>query len=136
MERVLDSDHTAVQPLRQLVAQAREPADAALRQRAAERLIEIDPFDAGAHSALGDLALARQDIPVALRELQVAVDAGPPNPAEALTSLAEATLKSGQRDQARRHLIKALETTPRHERAQELLLHIIDGGTPEGEQPR
>lgn len=134
MEKVLEGDHTAAQPLRQLVSQAREPGDAALRQRAAERLIEIDPFDAAAHSALGELALARQDIPVALRELQVAVDAGPPNPAEALTSLAEATLRTGQRDQARRHLIKALETTPRHERAQELLLHILDGGAPGGGQ--
>ena len=69
-----------------------------------------------------------------MRELQAAVDAGPPNPAEALTSLAEATLRTGQRDQAKRHLIKALETTPRHERAQELLLQIIeradDGGQP------
>jgi tetratricopeptide (TPR) repeat protein len=133
MEKVLEMDHTAAQPLRQLVSQARTPEDAALRQRAAERLIEIDPFDAAAHTALGELALARQDVPVALRELQAAVDAGPPNPAEALTSLAEATLRSGQRDQARRHLIKALETTPRHERAQDLLLQIIEGS---GGQPR
>jgi cellulose synthase operon protein C len=130
MERVLDGDHTAAQPLRQLLTLSRAPEDAALRQRAAERLIEIDPFDAAAHTALGDLALARNDVPTALRELQAAVDAGPPNPAEALTSLAEATLKAGQRDAARRHLIKALESTPRHERAQELLLQIVDGGQP------
>jgi len=136
MEKVLEVDHTAAQPLRQLVAQARTPEDSALRQRAAERLIEIDPFDATAHTALGELALARQDVPVALRELQAAVDAGPPNPAEALTSLAEATLRSGQRDQARRHLIKALESTPRHERAQELLLQIIEGGPSGGGQAR
>ncbi len=130
MEQVLDSDHTAAQTMRQLVAQARAPEDAALRRRAAERLIEIDPFDASAHTALGDLALARGDLPAALRELQAAVDAGPPNPAEALTSLAEATLRSGAPDRAKAHLIKALESTPRHERAQELLLRIIE--TPSG----
>ncbi len=135
MVKVLESDHTALQPLRQLVAQATAPDDRALRQRAAQRLIEIDPFDAAAHTALGELALARQDIPVALRELQAAVDAGPPNPAEALTSLAEATMMTGQRDQAKRHLIKALETTPRHERAQELLLQIVEGSAGGG-QPR
>ncbi|WP_396623847.1 tetratricopeptide repeat protein [Luteitalea sp.] len=128
MVEVLDRDHTAVSTLRQLVAQARGGDDAALRQRAAERVIEIDPFDPGAHTALGELALSRGDLPTALRELQAAVDAGPANPAEALTSLAEATLRSGQRDDAKRHLIKALETTPRHERAQELLLQIVDGG--------
>jgi len=130
MEQVLEGDHTAAQPLRQLLTLSRAAEDAALRQRAAERLIEIEPFDAAAHTALGDLALARNDVPTALRELQAAVDAGPSNPAEALTSLAEATLKSGQRDTARRHLIKALESTPRHERAQELLLRIVDGGQP------
>jgi tetratricopeptide (TPR) repeat protein len=135
MEEVLERDHTAAQALRQLVAQARGPGDTALRQRAAERLIEVDPFDAAAHTALGDLALQRGDVPVALRELQAAVDAGPPNPAEALTSLAEATLRSGQRDQAKRHLIRALESTPRHERAQELLLQIVEGSaTPGGER--
>lgn len=134
MEEVLARDHTAAQALRQLVAQARAPEDEALRQRAAERIIEIDPFDAAAHTALGDLALKRGDVPVALRELQAAVDAGPPNPAEALTSLAEATMRTGRNDDARRHLIRALETTPRHERAQDLLLRIIEGGsTPEGE---
>jgi tetratricopeptide (TPR) repeat protein len=132
MEQVLEHDHTALQPLRQLLALAKAPDDVALRQRAAERLIEIDPFDAAAHTVLGELALARGDVQTALRELQVAVDAGPPNPAEALTALAEATLKTGQRDVAKRHLIKALESTPRHERAQELLLSIIEGGAPGG----
>jgi cellulose synthase operon protein C len=134
MEHVLEHDHTATQPLRQLLAIARGPEDAALRQRAAERLIEIDPFEASAHTALGDLALARGDIGMALRELQAAVDAGPANPAEALTSLAEATLKTGRPDTAKGHLIKALETTPRHERAQELLLQIIEGGAGGGQQ--
>ena len=126
LAQVLDGDHTAAQALRQLLTITRGPEDAAVRQRAAERIIEIDPFDATAHTVLGDLALTRGDLPVALRELQAAVDAGPPNPAEALTSLAEATLAAGQRDAAKQHLIKALETTPRHERAQELLLRIIE----------
>ncbi len=125
-ERVLEHDHTAAQALRQLLALARAPEDAALRERTAARLIEVDPFDASAHTALGELALARGDHAVALRELQAAVDAGPPNPAEALTSLAEATLETGQQDAAKKHLIRALETAPRHERAQELLLRIVE----------
>ncbi len=133
LEHVLDHDHTAVQSLRQLLTVARAPEDAALRQRTAERLIEVDPFDASAHSVLGELALARGEIALALRELQAAVDAGPANPAEALTSLAEATLGTGQRDAAKKHLIRALETTPRHERAQELLLRIVD--EPGGQEP-
>lgn len=135
MARLLDVDHTAAQPLRQLVALAREAGDDVQRKQAADRLIEIDPFDAAAHSALGELALARGDLAEALRELQTAVDAGPPNPAEALTSLADVTLRTGDAALARQHLIRALEGTPRYERAQELLLQIVDGQHGGGEQP-
>lgn len=128
MQEVLARDPTGAQPIRQLLALARDASDDVQRQKAAERLIEIDPFDAAAHSTLGELALARGDLTMALRELQTAVDAGPPNPAEALTSLAEATLKTGERDAAKQHLIRALEATPRYERAQDLLLQVIESG--------
>lgn len=127
MARLLEVDHTAAQPLRQLVALARDAGDDAQRKQAADRLIEIDPFDAAAHTALGELALARGDLDEALRELQTAVEAGPANPAEALTSLADVTFRTGQVDQAKQHLIRALESTPRYERAQDLLLQIVDG---------
>lgn len=127
MARLLEVDHTAAQPLRQLLALARDAGDDTQRKQAADRLIEIDPFDAAAHTALGELALARGDVDVAMRELQTAVDAGPANPAEALTSLADVTLRTGQVDQAKQHLLRALEATPRYERAQDLLLRIVDG---------
>lgn len=135
MARLLEIDNTAAQPLRQLLALARDAGDAAQRKAAAERLIEIDPFDAAAHSALGELALARGDLDTALRELETAVAADPPNPAEALTSLAEVTLRTGQTMTARQHLIRALESTPRYERAQELLLRIVDGEVGGGVRP-
>lgn len=135
MARLLEVDHTAAQPLRQLLVLAREAGDDLQRQQAASRLIEIDPFDAAAHSALGELALARGDVDAALRALRTAVEAGPPNPSEALTSLAEATLRSGDPSGAKEHLLRALESTPRYERAQELLLRVIDGLEPGGVQP-
>lgn len=129
LARLLEVDHTGAPPLRELVALARDAGDDAQRKLAADRLIEIDPFDAAAHSALGELALARGDLAEAQRELQTAVDAGPPNPAEALTSLADVTLRSGDVAQAKQHLLRALESTPRYERAQDLLLQIVDGPT-------
>jgi predicted Zn-dependent protease len=110
-----------------MLALAREAGDDVQRTQAATRLIEIDPFDAAAHSAIGEIALARGDVDEALRALRTAVEAGPPNPAEALTSLAEAMLRSGEPDGAKDHLLRALESTPRYERAQELLLDVIDG---------
>lgn len=135
MARLLDVDHTAAHSLRQLLVLAREADDPVQRKRAADRLIEIDPFDAAAHTALGELALARGDLEESLRELQAAVDAGPTSPAEALTSLAEVTLRTGQEDVAREHVIRALESTPRYERAQELLLRIVDGTTEREKKP-
>ena len=132
MARLLEVDHTAAQPLRELVTLARDAGDDVQRKLAADRLIEIDPFDAAAHSALGELALARGDVDEALRELQTAVDAGPPNPAEALTSLADVTMRTGDVTRAKHHLLRALESAPRHERAQELLLQIVDGPSGRG----
>jgi len=43
------------------------------------------------------------------------------------TDLAEAYLRAGRPDDARKHAILALEQAPRFERAQELLLQIVDG---------
>ena len=43
------------------------------------------------------------------------------------TDLAEAYLRAGRPDDARKHAILALEKAPRFERAQELLLQMVDG---------
>jgi cellulose synthase operon protein C len=87
----------------------------------------IDPFDAAAHAALGRLAIARKDSPLALREFRAALAAGPADPAPAHCDLAEALLMNGDRVDAKKEVIAALEIAPTYERAQDLLLKIVDG---------
>jgi tetratricopeptide (TPR) repeat protein len=92
-----------------------------------ERVVALDPFDAGAHSALGRLALQREDDRTAAREFRVALAAGPADPAAAHCDLAESYLMSGDKDQAKRQTLAALEIAPSYERAQELLLKLVEG---------
>jgi tetratricopeptide (TPR) repeat protein len=127
LELVLNEGHTAMEAARRLLTLAREAGDQVRLQRAAERISALDPFDASAHTELGRAALARQDTAQALRELELALRLGSADPAAAHADLAEAYLQAGQPDAVRRHAISALEIAPRFERAQELLLKIVDG---------
>jgi Tfp pilus assembly protein PilF len=51
----------------------------------------------------------------------------PVDPALAHTELAESYLKSGNRTEARRQTLAALEIAPSYERAQSLLLTLAEG---------
>lgn len=127
LDEQLVRDHTSIEPVRQLLQIAQEQGDEARLERAARRLIEIAPFDAELHSTLGRLALDRGDFQTAVRELQTAIDAGPPDIAAAHTELAEAYWHAGRRAETKKHAIAALEVAPRYERAQELLLAVVEG---------
>jgi tetratricopeptide (TPR) repeat protein len=91
------------------------------------RIVVIDPFDAAAHTALGRIAVGRKDTALALREFRAALAAGPADPAPAHCDLAEVLLLSGQRAEAKKAVLAALEIAPTYERAQELLLKIVEG---------
>jgi len=51
----------------------------------------------------------------------------PVDPAMAYTDLAESYFKSGNRTEARKQTLAALEIAPSYERAQDLLLKIAEG---------
>jgi cellulose synthase operon protein C len=127
LELVIAEGHTAMEAARQLLALAQKNSDSERAGRAAVRIAALDPFDASAHAELGRLAVARQDSASAVRELELALRLGARDPAAAHTDLAEAYLQAGQPDAVRRHAIAALEIAPRYERAQELLLKVVDG---------
>jgi Flp pilus assembly protein TadD len=92
-----------------------------------DRIVSLDPFDGAAHAEMGRLALARDEGAAAIRSLELALSLNPNDPVAVHTDLAEAYLLSGQLDAVRRHAIAALELAPRYERAQELLLRVVDG---------
>jgi Flp pilus assembly protein TadD len=123
LRALLTYDHTNVAAARQLAvlsADAPEDHDFALRLVA-----DLDPFDAGVHGQLGRRLVAKSQFDEALIEFQAALALGPPNVAEVHTDMAEALLKLGRRDDAKRSALSALKEAPTYARAQDLLLAAI-----------
>ncbi|MGQ0734717.1 MAG: tetratricopeptide repeat protein [Acidobacteriota bacterium] len=129
--RALDAmtlvDHTAVDAARQLVTLLESENDQARLASALRRVVAIDPFDSGAHTALGRLALGAGQPADAVRAFRVALAAGPLDAASAHADLAEGLLQSGDRAAAKREALAALEIAPTYQRAQDLLLKLVEG---------
>ena len=127
---LLEHDHTAIDAARRLAALADRAGDQDAARAAYDRIVAIDPFDASAHMAAGRQALARRDLPVALRQFRAALVSGVQDRATAHCELAEALLLAGRPDEARKEALAALEIAPMYERAQDLLLKAVE--QPEG----
>ncbi|MBI4477395.1 MAG: tetratricopeptide repeat protein [Acidobacteria bacterium] len=127
LEGLLAVDHTDVQSARDLAAIVDADADPVRARLAYDRVVAIDPFDAGAHVALGRLAFKQQEFPAAVREFRAALAGGTVDLAEVHCDLSESYLKNGDAAQAKREAVRALEIAPTYERAQELLLQAMEG---------
>jgi tetratricopeptide (TPR) repeat protein len=121
LRALLTYDHTNVNAARKMAAlsagKSADDEDFALRI-----VTDLDPHDAGAHAVLGRRLLAKSDFAGALVEFQATIALGPTNLAEAHADLAEAYLKLGRRDEARKSALAALKEAPTFARAQDLLL--------------
>jgi tetratricopeptide (TPR) repeat protein len=127
LQALVGDDHTNIAAARRLVPLARRLGDQTALALAYDRIVTLDPFDAASHSAYGRLAWERRDLPLAVREFRAAVDAGPVDPVPARCDLAEALLAAGERSEAKLSVLAALEAAPTYERAQQLLLRIVEG---------
>ena len=94
------------------------------------RIAAIDPFDADAHAELGRLAMLRNDTDAASREFRVVIALAPVDRTAAFTDLAESYYQGGRRAEAKKLTLAALEIAPAYERAQELLLKLVEEGRP------
>jgi tetratricopeptide (TPR) repeat protein len=123
------NDFNNVEAARQLADLLRESetTDPAKLLPVYRRIAAIDPFDAGAHAALGRLAMQRNEPENASREFRAVIALNPVDRAAAYTDLAESYYKSGRKADAKKHTLAALEIAPSYERAQELLLKLVDG---------
>jgi cellulose synthase operon protein C len=126
LKALLADDHTNIEAARRLVPLARRLGDQGALALAFDRIVTLDPFDSATHSAYGRLAVERRDMVLAAREFRAAVDAGPVDPVPAQCDLADALLASGDRTGARQAVLVALEAAPTYERAQQLLLRIVE----------
>jgi tetratricopeptide (TPR) repeat protein len=128
---VLAADFDNVDAARRLASLLREAGvtDPARLRPVYARIVAIDPFDGGAHAALGRLALAHDDVDAASREFRTVLALGPADEAGARTDLAESYFKAGKRAEAKKQTLAALEIAPTYERAQTLLLKL--SGSPD-----
>jgi tetratricopeptide (TPR) repeat protein len=120
---LLDSDHTNIDAARRLLQIGQEAGDEAAQTFALARIVALDPFDASAHVGWGQIALKRKDSLAAIREFRAALATGAPDKAARHCDLGESYLLAGQKAEAKKQALLALELAPSYERAQELLLN-------------
>jgi len=105
-------------------AQARKDFDRAVYYF--ERAIAVNPYDLEVHRSLGAVSMQRSDYLKAIREYGVLLALDSTDPALANTDLADAFLRDGNKTQAKRYALAALEIAPMFERAQDILLDTLD----------
>jgi tetratricopeptide (TPR) repeat protein len=127
LEAMTEEEHTAIDAARQMVTMLDPQKDGERLKVALQRVVAIDPFDSPSHSTLGRMALASGQTAEAVRNFRVALAAGPIDRASAHADLAEGLLALGNRAEAKREAMAALEIAPTFERAQQLLLKLVDG---------
>jgi tetratricopeptide (TPR) repeat protein len=127
LDAMTAQDHTAVDAARQLVTLLDADKDKDRLRVALQRVVAIDPFDAAAHTTLGRMALTGGQAAEAVRLFRVALAAGPIDRASAHADLAEGLLQTGDKAEAKRQALAALEIAPTFSRAQDILLKLIDG---------
>ncbi|MGE3273817.1 MAG: tetratricopeptide repeat protein [Vicinamibacterales bacterium] len=129
LDTLTQHDHSDVESARLLVKLLKDTnaAEPVLRT-ALSRVVAVDPFDAPSHTALGRMALDAGEPGDAVRDFRVAIAAGPIDRAGAHADLAEALIAAGQPADAKREALNALEIAPTYERAQDLLLKLVEGG--------
>ena len=125
-EALLAHDHADVNAARRLAELAEKAGDEKAAQLAYDRIVALDPFDAQAHTGAGRLALKRGDAILASREFRAALIAGAADKASAHCDLGESYLLAGKVVEAKREALAALEIAPTFERAQDLLLKIVE----------
>ena len=126
LRQLLLADHANVNAARKLAALAgTTPAGTDDRDYALRLIADLDPFDAAVHVQLGRRLVEKSSWQPALIEFQAALALGPPNLAEAHTDLGEVLFRLGRKDEAKRHIMTALQEAPTYARAQDVLLAIL-----------
>jgi tetratricopeptide (TPR) repeat protein len=121
-EKVGGDDPTTLKKLASLEEELGQPKEAAATL---DRINYIYPVhDEALHRHLGDLWLAQENYPGAIREYTALVALNPLDKAGAHFKLAQAYYAAGQRDKAEESVLASLEAAPGYRPAQKLLLEI------------
>ena len=126
LEAVIRVDHYNVEAARRLAELATETGDEAVAAEAVARVVSTDPFDGAAQQQFGRVLFAEGETEAAIRAFRAVLATAPPDMAQAHVDLAEALLEADDVSAARQQVLAAMEIAPAFERAQDLLLDMID----------
>jgi tetratricopeptide (TPR) repeat protein len=130
LEAMLRYNETNVEAPARLARLKLEMADKQGAVEALRRGFFVQPFDGTLHKLAGDVYLELGIAAAATREFRVRVALAPADMAEAHYDLARALEAGGERAEARREVLRALEIAPGFVKAQELLLKLRGGSPP------
>lgn len=100
--------------------------DTSAASRAFARAVAIYPYEVEAQRRYGETLMALRQYQAAAQTFRKALALQPADRAGIYCLLAEALLRSGQRAQAKKQALLALEIAPHYERAQEILLRTVE----------
>ena len=128
LQGLVNVDFNNIDAARRLARLLRDTGvtDVARLETVYRRIVDIDPFDAEARAQFGRVLMSANKAAAAVREFKAVVAMNPVDQAAAYTDLAESYFQSGQRADARRQTLAALEVAPSYERAQDLLLKLAE----------
>jgi len=95
-------------------------------EEALEAALAISPLDRDLQAQAGEFYLEQNQPERAVRAFSAVLHLDPPDRAEAHYHLARALLAKGARAEARREVLRALEIAPGFEKAQALLLKLVE----------
>ncbi|MDO9520188.1 MAG: peptidase MA family metallohydrolase [Pseudohongiella sp.] len=90
------------------------------------RALSVNPYRPEIHQTSARLAQRQGDTQRAVQEFEVLVTLDQRDPVDTRTNLAGAYLDNRQIEDARRTVLRALETAPGYERAQDILLRAVE----------
>lgn len=91
-----------------------------------ERAMAVNPYRPEVHRLGAELASRQGDTGRTVQEYEVLLTLDQNDPVAARTDLAQAYLDNSQPDDARMTVLRALETAPTYERAQQILLQAVE----------
>ncbi len=112
--------------LMKLAENAWETGDLANCEYYLYRAIAVDPYSVDIHRLLADLSKRKLDYVSAVREYRILLELDVTDPVATHTNLAEVLFQNGDIKEAKRNIVIALEIAPTYERAQSILLDIVD----------
>ncbi|HEV3416409.1 MAG TPA: hypothetical protein VG056_06335, partial [Pirellulales bacterium] len=126
LEKVAALENDAVDAYLRLIELATEAEDWAAVELNARRILAVNPLIADPYRQLAKAAetLAHPADAIRARQVLLVIDAS--DPAEAHYRLSKLFHQQHELRAARRHVLQALEETPRFRAAQQLLLEIVE----------